>query len=67
MIAGHVVVQVFPTTFDLIVIWTVGRQKVKLYFSLQRLDNQLCPLAFVDAVVVEYQMNANGIGIVFQY
>ena len=57
MVAGDVVVQVFPEAFDAIVIWAVGRQEVQLHTvapaELRGYDSS----AAVDAEVVEHQVN----------
>ena len=68
MVAGDVVVQVFPDALDAIVIGAVRRQKVQLHTAKQRNQCQLRPLAAVNFVVVRDHVNAARLGVIpFQH
>jgi hypothetical protein len=63
VVAGDVIVQVFPHTLDAVVVRAVWRQEVQAYPAACRRQRQLSALAVVNLVVVQDHMNALGLRI----
>jgi hypothetical protein len=60
VVAGDVVVQIFPHALDAVVIGAVRRQEVQTYSAACRRQRQACALAVVDLEIVQHHVNASG-------
>ena len=60
VVAGDVIVQVFPNALDAVVIGTEGRQKMQTHATAHRRQRQPRALTVVDLEVVQHHVNARG-------